>query len=244
RRSSDLGVTAEMLTKRRVVLPGRSAADDFRDGRDVGERGRSRQLGDRRPERRCPFLLGQLAKSAPRFAPRDHLVFRDGVDPVFGTKATLPALAAHHDHPTRAVESRVDADHVDVAVHGVLASVVLRVIAGRAELDVVPGEVPFVLQVLVHHLFEDVFFHSCSPSRSIIRWLENPSNSGWRRHCRNASSRLSTWMPSTASRMKFTRSVCSLIQPGTFVSFRPATPMRSPCLINEAARVLFALPEL
>ena len=96
-----------MLAERRVVLPRRSAAHDFRDGRDVGERGRTRQFGDRRPERCGPLLPGQFAKPAPGLTPRDHLVLGDRIDPVFGTKATLPALAAHDPHPTRAVEKAV-----------------------------------------------------------------------------------------------------------------------------------------
>jgi hypothetical protein len=51
------------------------------------------------------------------------------------------------------------ANHIDIAVTGVLLDVKGGMVFPRSEFQVVPREKPHGLKVVIHQLFENVFFH-------------------------------------------------------------------------------------
>ena len=78
----------------------------------------------------------------------------------------MPGLAGHDEDSLRPDMGWVKRDHVDIGWDAIEVGDVVGMRRVRFEADVVRGEVPLELQVVVDDLLEDVFFIGLAASRT------------------------------------------------------------------------------
>jgi hypothetical protein len=104
----------------------------------------------RNPE--LPEVMPRRSSARPRVPPQLHQLLAR-------VKPGLPGLAGHDEDSLRAGVGRVKRNDVDIGWDTIEVGDEVGMRSVRFEADIVRGEVPLELQVVVDDLLEDVFFH-------------------------------------------------------------------------------------